>query len=639
MPKPMVPILGEPVLVHILRLLRKNGVTDACLALRYMPRVVIDYFGDEFEGVSLTHRVEGERRGTAGCVRDCADFIGGDGDFLVVSGDCICDFDFRELIRFHRSRKSEVTIALHAVPEPTEYGLVVCSPDGKIEKFTEKPAWEGVMTDMVSTGIYVITASALREIPESGEYDFGCDLFPALLESGRALYAVAPRGYWRDIGSPDSYYACVRDAEDGRVRLEASHSAVSHRITASETSNEGAQHATPLFTARGEISGGRDARLDASVCLRLGLAAGGFGLVGICCAGGAAARVVSRLIADGVNAAGGDVITHDAETLAEAAFAARTLDIALSAVVTQRGGDIKISFIDKTGAAIGRAVERRLLSPPPDGVGALRFSGQAHCGESRSVTGVVELYISHLARIARVEAPDDAAPLRVAVGGGGSAARALREALTRAGGYELAEEAQGCVIFEPSPDGRACSARGERGAPPDFGELLAMAAAIHFESSRGALTLPPDAPEAINALAAKYKGELIRSDINTAEWSRDGLVLAAELCAFMRRRGVSFDEIKASIPRFRISELEIPLRSDRAAVMRELSSNAEAGDMLDSGLVLRGADGFALISPRRATDALHIRAETPGEANARQLLAELTRRIRESEDRAIINKF
>ena len=46
LPKPMVPLLGRPMMEHIVELLRLNGITDICAALKYNPQPIMDYFGD-----------------------------------------------------------------------------------------------------------------------------------------------------------------------------------------------------------------------------------------------------------------------------------------------------------------------------------------------------------------------------------------------------------------------------------------------------------------------------------------------------------------------------------------------------------------------------------------------------------------
>jgi len=219
-PKPMVRLFDRPVLGHMLHLLKKNQITEACLTLRFMPRTITDHFGDgSAYGMQLTHQIEETPLGTAGSVGACGDFMGGE-DILVISGDAVCDFDLQQCIQFHRERRADATIVLYAHPEPLEYGLVMTDEAGRIERFIEKPPWSQVFTNRINTGIYILSPRVLAEIPVDGPYDFGKDLFPKLLEKGMELYGVEAPGYWCDIGSPAAYLQSGIDALDEKLHLD-----------------------------------------------------------------------------------------------------------------------------------------------------------------------------------------------------------------------------------------------------------------------------------------------------------------------------------------------------------------------------------------------------------------------------------
>lgn len=220
LPKPMVRLAGKPVLEHILNLLKKNGIRRACMALRYRGDVIRDYFGDGSRfGLHLEYHEEQDALGTAGAVRACRDFYG-DSDFLVISGDSACDFDLRALIEAHRRYESAVTIALAKRETPLRYGTVLTDRTGRIVSFIEKPAWGRVVSDLVNTGIYVISPGAMEYVPKGTAFDFAKDLFPALLNAGKPIYGIPMKGYWRDIGTPRSYHQCNLDALDGLLRLD-----------------------------------------------------------------------------------------------------------------------------------------------------------------------------------------------------------------------------------------------------------------------------------------------------------------------------------------------------------------------------------------------------------------------------------
>ena len=181
LPKPMVPLVGVPVLDRLLELLRRNGFTDVCATLCYRPEAIQEHCGDGSSyGVHLRYRIETEPRGTAGAVRACSDFYGRD-DFLVISGDAACSFDLLQLYRQHQSSGAAVTVALFPDAEPLQYGLVLQDRQGYVRHFIEKPDWPHVVTDLVNTGIYIVSPRAMTYVPEDTPFDFANDLFPLLL--------------------------------------------------------------------------------------------------------------------------------------------------------------------------------------------------------------------------------------------------------------------------------------------------------------------------------------------------------------------------------------------------------------------------------------------------------------------------
>lgn len=219
-PKPLAPLLGRPVMEHILRLLAGQGFTEVCAAVKYRAEDLMARFGDGSGlGLSLTYRIEKDALGTAGGVKNCADFYG-NGDFLVVSGDAVCDFDLAALARRHAEAGAAATLALARSPEPLPYGLAVTDEEGLVRAFVEKPGWSRVVTDLVSTGIYVLSPRAMALVPQGKAFDFARDLFPLLLRRGEKLLGVAMEGYWCDIGSPLAYYRCCVDALEGRLKLK-----------------------------------------------------------------------------------------------------------------------------------------------------------------------------------------------------------------------------------------------------------------------------------------------------------------------------------------------------------------------------------------------------------------------------------
>ena len=132
MPKPMVPLLGRPVMEHIIGLLKRHGIDEIAVTLCYMPEAVQSYFGDGQKwGVRLHYFIEEAPLGTAGSVRACAPFLEGE-DFLVISGDSVCDLDLTAAMEFHQAKRAQATPGPLPSSRAPEYGLVLTDEEQRV---------------------------------------------------------------------------------------------------------------------------------------------------------------------------------------------------------------------------------------------------------------------------------------------------------------------------------------------------------------------------------------------------------------------------------------------------------------------------------------------------------------------------
>ena len=217
-PKPMTPLMNRPVMSYALELLKKHGVREAAATLQYLPDRIRDYFGDGSEfGLSLRYYVEREPLGTAGSVAQAKDFL--TEPFVVLSGDGVTDCDLTAALRLHKERGALATIVLKHVETPLEYGVVIADRDGRVRQFVEKPGWGEVFSDTVNTGVYLLDPAVFAHIPDDRPYDFGRELFPALLKAGLPVYSYVMDGYWCDVGDISAYLHAHIDAMEGRIHL------------------------------------------------------------------------------------------------------------------------------------------------------------------------------------------------------------------------------------------------------------------------------------------------------------------------------------------------------------------------------------------------------------------------------------
>lgn len=223
-PKPLLPLVNKPVIGHIVDWLKWNGVDDIIITLQHQADWFQGYLGTGARlGVRVAYEVEDVPLGTAGGVAQASrhgHIVDGD-TVLVVSGDAVSDIDLKALVAFHQARDADVTVALHRVDNPLEYGMVITEGDGRISQFVEKPGWAEVVSDLVNTGIYVFRAEMLDHIPLDQPYDFSHDLFPDLLAQGRRIFGCVAEGYWTDVGTPATFLEANADVLLNQVRHES----------------------------------------------------------------------------------------------------------------------------------------------------------------------------------------------------------------------------------------------------------------------------------------------------------------------------------------------------------------------------------------------------------------------------------
>ncbi|HZV97013.1 MAG TPA: mannose-1-phosphate guanyltransferase [Candidatus Nitrosocosmicus sp.] len=218
-PKPLVPVGNVPIMEHTVRLLKRHGFTDLLVLLYFLPETITGYFGDGSRwGVSMTYATPTADLGTAGAVKYAAGDLGE--PVLVISGDVLTDFDLAAAVRSHRDRAAEATMVLTRVDSPLAYGIVITDESGRIVRFLEKPSWGEVFSDTINTGIYILDPAVLGAVPAGRPYDFGKELFPALLASGRPLYGYVAEGYWRDVGDLTEYRTAHLDLLQQRVGVD-----------------------------------------------------------------------------------------------------------------------------------------------------------------------------------------------------------------------------------------------------------------------------------------------------------------------------------------------------------------------------------------------------------------------------------
>lgn len=228
-PKPLVPVAGEPNAVHLIRYLESFGFDEIAINVHYLAGAITQALGDGSRfGVRLTYLHEEELLGSAGALKQLESFFA-DGPFVVVGCDDLTDLPLDKLFAYHAEKKAIATIGLVERAEVAHYGVVVTDERGRITGFQEKPPAGTERSKLVNTGIYAFTPEIFTHIPVATFYDFGKQVFPSLQAAGAAFYGYDARGaFWCDIGTPDEYRRASFDVVNGTFRIAHTHAGGVH---------------------------------------------------------------------------------------------------------------------------------------------------------------------------------------------------------------------------------------------------------------------------------------------------------------------------------------------------------------------------------------------------------------------------
>jgi mannose-1-phosphate guanylyltransferase/mannose-1-phosphate guanylyltransferase/phosphomannomutase len=223
-PKPVVPVGNVAIVEQLVRLLASHGADEVIANLHWFPEQVRRRLGDGSGlGVEITYREEEELLGTAGGVRNVADFLTAPGeDFLVLAGDALTDADLTALAETHRANDGVATLGVKKVKDVSEYGVIVTGADGRIQGFQEKPDPAEALSDLCNCMIYAFSPEIFDYFPRDempDPVDFAHDVFPALLTDDVPFYVHEIESYWNDVGTLPEYLQGNLDAVEGSVRL------------------------------------------------------------------------------------------------------------------------------------------------------------------------------------------------------------------------------------------------------------------------------------------------------------------------------------------------------------------------------------------------------------------------------------
>lgn len=217
LPKPMVPILGAPLLQHLIEQCVAHDIVDIKLLVSYKKEAIALYFGDGSKyGAAIQYIVEETPRGTAGALIDALPEL--NEQFLVIYGDTFFDIDIGEFCDFHKDKAADVSIFLHPNDHPHDSDLVEVDEFAQVQKLHPYPHDTKWRKNLVNAAVYIFNKSVFEGLElDSDRPDIAKQLFPVMLETGRKLYGYVSTEYIKDMGTPKRFSRVKSDISSGKV--------------------------------------------------------------------------------------------------------------------------------------------------------------------------------------------------------------------------------------------------------------------------------------------------------------------------------------------------------------------------------------------------------------------------------------
>lgn len=233
-PKPMLDILGKPLLRHALDHLDTCGVRQVFLNPGHLGPVIHTHTRSHLGGrQSLMHVNEGQWEngawqsapiGSASTLKRLQTAHSAfANDLIVMCGDALTDVDLGKMLRAHRASGADATLAVSNVTrgDVSKYGIVVTNDESQITSFQEKPAREDAKSTLANAGIYIFNARVLDALPMQEGLDIATDLLPQILKRGGRMLAFQDPFHWIDVGCGKDYFAALEACLHGQFPFAA----------------------------------------------------------------------------------------------------------------------------------------------------------------------------------------------------------------------------------------------------------------------------------------------------------------------------------------------------------------------------------------------------------------------------------
>ena len=212
-PKPLLPVAGEPFVNHVLGFLHAGGIREVVINLHHLGHLIEQHVGDGSRfGLAVRYSREASILDTGGGIKQAEPLLAGE-PFVVANGDSLLELPLRELVEFHRARGGIATMALRADPDAARYGLVEIDDTARIRRIVGQPPAPAVsgLRGLMFPGLHVLEPTIFAHMAPGSAFSITRTTYPDAIRNGLPLYGYETPVRWINIDTPAALAAADQE--------------------------------------------------------------------------------------------------------------------------------------------------------------------------------------------------------------------------------------------------------------------------------------------------------------------------------------------------------------------------------------------------------------------------------------------
>lgn len=316
-PKPLVEVLGHPLVHYALAYMKRAGASEVVLNTHHLHPMLQEALGERHRGMRLRYSHEPTLLGTGGGLKQMQRELapgGLRGTTLAINADALIDLNVGALLRAHQSHAPLATMVLKAAPDAAQYGLIGTDATGRVRTFAGRVEYDGPLADeRMYCGVHAFEPPLLDPLPEEGESCVNLVAYPTHLRAGAVVRAFGESGYFCDVGTPERLLSANLALLGGKEVLR--HLDVFAGLLPQKLDDSPGPHAldtlcwsAPSAQVHPRATLHAPVLISADAEIAEGATVGPYAVIGEGCVVGENARVERAVLQSGAHVAAGDVV-------------------------------------------------------------------------------------------------------------------------------------------------------------------------------------------------------------------------------------------------------------------------------------------------------------------------------------------